>query len=77
MVGFLIIGKESLYAQIVLQTVMEAEEGGTKREYGFVRLPRTILSRVEGVYPSKGYTSSTEYIRAAVLKELAQDEVKP
>jgi Arc/MetJ-type ribon-helix-helix transcriptional regulator len=52
-------------------------DSGPRTEYGIVRVPRVILDRVESLYASKGYTSVSEYIRVAILKQLAQDEAVP
>jgi hypothetical protein len=49
-------------------------DNGPRTEYGVVRLPKVILSRVEAIFAKQGYTSVTDYIRAATLKQLASDE---
>ena len=55
----------------------ETNDNGPRTEYGIVRVPRVILDRVEPLYAAKGYTSVSEYIRVAILKQLAQDEAVP
>ena len=55
----------------------EINDSGPRTEYGIVRVPRVILDRVEPLYAAKGYTSVSEYIRVAILKQLASDEAVP
>jgi len=52
-------------------------DNGPRSEYRNVRLPSVILDRVGAVFSKQGYTSVAEYIRAAILKQLASDEGKP
>jgi metal-responsive CopG/Arc/MetJ family transcriptional regulator len=41
-----------------------------------IALPRALVARVEWIYEKKGYVSRADYIRAAIQKQLASDEVK-
>jgi metal-responsive CopG/Arc/MetJ family transcriptional regulator len=52
-----------------------AENNNCATETTNVSLPKVLLARVDTVFPRLGYTSRAEYIRAAIIKQLASDEV--
>ena len=53
------------------------EEGQTEEkvsEWSTISMPKAILARVDAIFGRLGYVSKSEYIRAATLKQLRQDE---
>lgn len=53
-----------------------AENNNCVTETTTVSLPRVLIARVDSIFESLGYTSRAEYIRAAIIKQLASDEDK-
>lgn len=57
---------------------MEKQENSTSStETTNVSLPKVLLARVDAIFLGLGYTSRAEYIRAAIQRQLASDEVRP
>jgi len=80
LVGFLIIGGKDAYIPLrilrqrkVSQT--NSEENG-RTDMTTVKVPKALMERVEPLLKVKGYVSRSEYVRTAIQKQLASDEVR-
>jgi hypothetical protein len=81
LVDFLIIGAKDTYIyQWILERrkVRQTNSGENNRtDMTTVKVPKALMERVEALLKVKGYVSRSEYVRTAIQKQLALDEVRP
>jgi hypothetical protein len=79
-VRFLIIESKDTYIplwileQRKMSETDSAENGRT--DMTTVKVPKALMERVEAILKVKGYVSRSEYVRTAIQKQLASDEVR-
>jgi metal-responsive CopG/Arc/MetJ family transcriptional regulator len=52
-----------------------SEENGSK-DWTTIKVPKALMERVEALLRARGYVSRSEYVRAAIITQLASDEGK-
>ena len=52
-----------------------SEENG-RTDMTTVKVPKALMERVEALLKVRGYVSRSEYVRTAIQKQLASDEVQ-
>ena len=53
---------------------MAEEIGNSATDTRTVSLPIVLLDRIDAVWRTRGYVSRADYVRAAIQRQLAQDE---
>jgi hypothetical protein len=79
-VRFLIIESEDTYIHLwILEQRKMSETDSTENgrtDMTTVKVPKALMERVEAILKVKGYVSRSEYVRTAIQKQLASDEVR-